>query len=506
PLSFSSTGAVEPTDVVFAGFGLKAPAEGDNAEYDSYAHLDVSGKWVLVFRDLPNGVEAETRIHLSRFASLRYKAAVAATNGAAGVIFAPAPGIDYEDDLPALTYEASAGASAIPVVAIDGALSAQLISSTGADFNDLAETLHAGEMVGGFDIPATQISADIALEFEQRTGRNVLARLDLGVVDGAALLDPAPPLVIGAHVDHLGHGETSGSLARSDEETDIHFGADDNASGVASVIEIAQSLTADRNAGRLDGARDVIFAAWSGEELGLLGAAHFVDAYAEANGRDDLDGVVSAYLNLDMVGRLDGALILQGLGSSSVWAGEVERRNAVVGLPITTVQDSYLPTDATEFYISHVPILAAFTGAHEDYHSPRDTADKLNYEGMEQIARFMALIARSQATTEELPDYLVVDNTQQQGRVANVFLGTIPDYANENAVGVPISGVVQGGPADEAGLEGGDVIVGLGGVELANIYDYMQVMNGLKVGEATEVVVERDGERLTLELTPSVRE
>src|SRR5690606_16279553 len=343
-----------------------------------------------------------------------------------------------------------------------------------------------------------KVGANIALTYEKRNGFNVLGRLD---IDGAA---NAPALVIGAHLDHLGRGEASGSLARGEERGEIHYGADDNASGVAALLEIAEYFAAERVAGRLAGARDVVFAAWEGEELGLLGSQHFVDAAKEQADADELSGAFSAYLNMDMVGRLKDALVLQGVGSSSVWTREIEQRNAVVGLPVTTLADTYLPTDATSFYIAGVPILAAFTGSHEEYHSPRDTADLINYTGLHDITRLMALIARSQVQAATPPDYIKVENTQTQGRVGNVFLGTIPDYSTEGIKGLKISGVVQGGPAAKAGLQGGDVIVRLGGADLENIYDYMQAMNGLKVGEEVDVVVERGGKRLNLRLTPTV--
>jgi C-terminal processing protease CtpA/Prc len=209
---------------------------------------------------------------------------------------------------------------------------------------------------------------------------------------------------------------------------------------------------------------------------------------------------------MDMIGRLRDSLVLQGVGSSSVWGREIEQRNAVVGLPIKTVNDTYLPTDATSFYIAGVPILAAFTGSHEEYHSPRDTPDLINYKGQYDITRFMALVARSQVMNAAAPDYIKVEQTQTQGRVGNVFLGTIPDYASEDIKGVKISGVLQGGPAAKAGLQGGDIIVGLGGAKLENIYDYMQAMNGLKVGEEIDVVVERNGRQISMKLTPAVRE
>jgi Zn-dependent M28 family amino/carboxypeptidase len=485
--------------VVFAGYGLTAPKDGDNAEYDSYAHLDVEGKWVLVYRGLPNNVDSRTRIHLSRFSDIRYKAATARANKAAGIIFAPAPGIDA-DELPKLSYESGSGASALPVVAVGRRATQAMLARANTDVGRLATRLDAGEMVAGIPLAGVKVGATISLAYERRTGHNVLGRLDL---NGPA---DAPSLVIGAHLDHLGRGEASGSLVRGDERGQIHHGADDNASGVAGLLEIAEYFAAERAAGRLNGMRDVIFAAWEGEELGLLGSQHFVEAAKKKAGGDNVAGVYSAYLNMDMIGRLKDALILQGVGSSSVWTREIEQRNAVVGLSLTTISDTYLPTDATSFYVAGVPILAAFTGSHEEYHSPRDTPDLINYKGLHDITRFMSLIARSQAQAASPPDYIKVENTQSQGRVGNVFLGTIPDYATEGVKGVKLSGVVQGGPAAKAGVQGGDVIVGLGGAALENIYDYMQAMNGLKVGQETGIVVERDGKRLSLKMTPTVRE
>jgi hypothetical protein len=356
-------------------------------------------------------------------------------------------------------------------------------------------------MANGMPLAGVKVSANIALAYEKHQGHNVIARLRLGGPAGA------PALVIGAHLDHLGHGEASGSLARGDERGKIHYGADDNASGVSALLELAQFFAAERAAGRLNAQRDIIFTAWEGEELGLLGSSAFVEAAKKAANKPELASVFSAYLNMDMVGRLKDNLIFQGVGSSTVWTREIEQRNAVIGLPVTTVADTYLPTDATSFYLAGVPILAAFTGSHEEYHSPRDTADRINYKGLYDITRLMSLIARSQAQAASPPDYIKVEQTgNAQGRVANVYLGTIPDYASENVKGVMISGVIQGGPAAKAGLQGGDVIVGLGGAELTNIYDYMQAMNGLKVGQTTDIVVERAGKRVPLKLTPSVRE
>jgi Zn-dependent M28 family amino/carboxypeptidase len=317
----------------------------------------------------------------------------------------------------------------------------------------------------------------------------------------------------------LGVGVSSSSLARGDETDQIHYGADDNASGVAALLEIAEHLADRRKQGRLELRRDLLFAAWSGEELGLLGSDHFVKSFSDTDDTATGDGApvqgtdsrsiypsISAYLNMDMVGRLDKYLILQGVGSSNLWRGEIERRNAPVGLPLTLQDDSYLPTDASSFYLRGVPILSAFTGAHSEYHTPRDTPEKLNYDGAAQIARFMGLVAQGLAASDSPPDYIqqsVKQNTT--GGRLRAYLGTIPDYAEE-VQGVMLSGVSKDAPADKAGLKSRDVIVELAGKRIENIYDYTQAIEALKIGEPVAIVVVRNGERVSLEITPESRE
>ena len=502
PLAFSEPGTVEQTGVTFAGYGIVAPETGSAPALNSYRELDVEGQWVLIWRGMPGDLSRERRTYLSRFADPRYKASVAKANGAAGVIFAPPPREDFPDSLPRLSYEASSGSANLPVIAVDRAAMERMLSILGDELDDVAARLDEGEP-GGRQLIGVEASAEIALDQEKRTGRNVLARLDL---DGKPAGEGHPPLVIGAHVDHLGRGETAGSLAGAEAKGKVHPGADDNASGVAALIEVAQWLKARED--ELDGARDVIFAAWSGEELGLLGSSHFADAKVEASGAEDLSDLVSAYINMDMVGRLSDEVIAGGVASSPIWEREIERRNAVVGLPITTSADPYMPTDATAFYLKGVPILSLFTGAHEDYHRPSDTADKLNYEGLKDIARFVALVSRSRALAAEEPEFVKRERPGGEGgrRMGGVKLGTIPDYAEEDVTGVPLSGVVEGGPAQDAGLKGGDVVVELAGQDLENIYDYVRVINGLKPGEEVSITVRRDGEPVELAITPTRRE
>ena len=276
------------------------------------------------------------------------------------------------------------------------------------------------------------------------------------------------------------------------------------------MIEIAEFLADQREQGKLDLKRDVVLAAWSGEELGLLGSSHFVRDLAKNTMGDEnapLGLLLGSYLNMDMIGRLTDKLVLQVTGSSGYWEGAIERRNAPIGLPITIQPDTYLPTDATNFYLRKVPILSAFTGAHSDYHTPRDTVDKINYPATTKIAKLMGLITRGLAIDSSAPKYVKVDPPKNRGaRGFRVYLGTIPDYSQGEIKGVKLSGVADNGPAGKAGVKGGDVIVGLAGKNILNIYDYTDAMADLKVGEETEIVVEREEEELTLKLIPGSRD
>jgi len=500
PLAFSRTGDIEKAGVVFAGYGITAPGVDNIPDYDSYAGLDVKGKWVLVFRFQPEDVLPAWRRHLVRYSDLAYKASVAKRLGAAGLIVMTGPTADARDRLVKLSYDAAAGGGSLAGLSISDALGAAILKTAGKDIAQVQKELDGGKAVSGFAIPDVDIAAVIDVEKEKRTGRNVLARLKTGAPKDA------PAVIVGAHVDHLGHGQVSGSLAREDERGQVHFGADDNASGVAAVIEIAQYLKDLQTRGKLSAERDILFAAWSGEEIGVLGSGHYTEQLA---GKGKLADKVAAYLNLDMVGHLRDKVYLQGTGSSSVWAREIERRNVPVGLAIGTKADPYLPTDSTPFYMKGVPVLNAFTGAHEDYSTPRDKAEDLNYDGIAKISRLIAGITRSLARADNSPDYVKVEREKgaMQRKHLRAYLGTIPAYGqDESQKGVKLQGGVKGAPAEAAGIQNGDVLVGLSGVEIETIHDFMGLLSGLKVGEKTEMVVIRNGKRVTLTVVPGTRE
>ena len=503
PLAFSQIGAVDEAEVVFAGYGIVAPEADGIAAHDSYGDLEVRDKWVLVLRYLPEDIPPNTWQHLFRYADLRFKAIAARDRGARGVIVVSSPNARVDEQLVPLRAGPATAAAGIAAITVGDAFADDLLTPSGKSLTDLQSALDRGDTVPAFTIPGLTLAANIDIAQEKRRGRNVLGRILAGSEPGATTV------IVGAHLDHLGRGSGGDSLARADEAGKIHFGADDNASGVAALIEIAEYLVDQQRRGKFQPVHDILFAAWSGEELGMLGSTHFVRALGAGGDRPtSLRPGVIAYLNMDMIGRLDTSVALQGLGSSSVWRGEIERRNAPIGLAITPVTSSYLPTDATVFYLRGVPILNAFTGAHPDYHTPRDTADKLNYSGAAKIARLMGLLTRAMALRAEPPDYVRAEDApvNRPRRTSRVYLGTVPDYVAEGVTGVRLSGVVKGGPAEAAGIEGGDVIVELAGREVETIHDYSYALDVLKIGEPARMIVDRGGKRLSVEITPASRE
>ncbi len=502
PLGLSAAGTAKPGGVVFAGYGIVAPADGANAAYDSYGELDVNGKWVLMLRYLPEDIAPARRQHLHRYAELGYKAAVARSRGALGIIVASGPNAAVKNQLVPLSFEAAAAGATLAAVSVSDDLADAMLAPAGKRLGALQDALDGGETAAGFLLPDIEISADIGLVPETGRGRNVLARLMAGDAPSGELV------VVGAHVDHLGRGIEGKSLALADEQGQVHYGADDNASGVAALLEIAEYLADLKAKGKLPLKRDILFAAWSGEELGILGSTHFTRTFGGEADRDSLYPAVAAYLNMDMVGRLDRQLSLQGVGSSSVWPREIEKRNVPVGLNIVTSDSAFMATDATAFYLKGVPVLNAFTGAHGEYSTPRDTPDRLNYAGMRQVARLIALIARRLAKADAAPDYIRQDPTgaSPRRRTSRVYLGTIPDYTQTDVAGARISGVSKGGPAEAGGLRDGDVVVEMAGQTIGNIYDYSHALDGLKVDTPVEMVVLRDGRRVTLTITPGGRE
>lgn len=489
-LSFSESAEVSGP-VVFAGYGLVVP-EIDGFSYDSYATLDVTDKLVVALRYFPEDAEQELRSVFSRYSSLRFKAQAARQRGAKGLLVVTGPRSPNAGALVRMTADTAVADSGIAAASVSLAVADAIFAYGDTTLEEAQRALDSGNPhVSGFEIPV-DVTLDAQVVRERQTGHNVVGYLP-PTLD--TTLD-RPYVVLGAHYDHLGRGEDGSSLAKAEEAGEIHNGADDNASGVAAVLAAGAALAAQERA------RGVVLAFWSGEELGLLGSADFVE-------REPVPlNQIAAYVNFDMVGRLrDNKLSVQALGSSAIWSDLVDDVNRSFGFELQKVTDPYLPTDVMSFNLAEVPSLALFTGSHEDYHRPTDDAETVNFEDLDRIASYGAAIAAHLVAEPQPPDFVRVERTGQEGGQMQIrlYTGTIPDYASE-VDGLLLSGVMGGGPAEKSGLQEGDVIVELAGQSIANIYDYTYALDLLKVGEATPVVFVRDGNRLETTLIPEVRQ
>jgi Zn-dependent M28 family amino/carboxypeptidase len=490
-LSFSDNG--EATGgVVFAGYGLVVP-DSQNFGYDSYAGLDVKDKVVVVLRYFPEDADQKTRGILSRYSDLRFKAMAARQRGAKGLIVVTGPRSPNAGATIPMTFDTALAGSGIVAASVGKGAAQAIFASSGKDLEAIQKELDSGNPhVAGFAVPDVTVRLKAAVERQKQTGRNVVAYLPASSPTAGV---ERPWVALGAHYDHLGRGGHGNSLAGKEDAGRIHYGADDNASGTAAVLAIAEALSKSPRR------RHVLVGFWSAEEIGLIGSNAFV------NKPPVPPGELAAYLNFDMVGRMvDNKLIVQATGTSPVWARILEQANVAAGFELLLQPDPYQPTDVASFNQAGVPSLSFFTSTHTDYHRPGDTADKINYEDLDRVAEFATAIVKRIGDESEAPDFTKVEqqaNTAGRAGV-RVFTGTIPDYAT-NVKGLLLGGVVGGGPAEKAGLQKGDVIVEIAGQTIANIYDYTYALELLKVGEPVKIAFMRDGKRLETDLVPGAR-
>jgi Tol biopolymer transport system component len=489
PQSFSMNGKASG-DVVFAGYGIKS-ADKSAVEYNSYDGLDVKGKVVLVFNGTPPYLSDDDEKELLRYATPRYKALVARELGASAIIFVS----EIENTFGSVHHENTPGNSGIVAVSInpsvaDKLLAANKLTVAGLKTSYLEFNPHVKNETALKDV---NVDLEVMLDKVLKTDYNLL-----GMIPATNKTDKY--IFIGGHYDHLGYGETS-SLASGEDIKQIHNGADDNASGTATVMELAEYFAQLKKDKPELFTRNLVFVLWSGEELGLVGSNKLA-ADSVVNMK-----YVEAYVNFDMVGRLkDNKLILQGLGSSSAWKKMIEKRNIMAGFNLTLQDDPYVPTDAMSLYQAGVPVLAVFTGIHDDYHRPSDDADKIDYEGMERIAKFAQGLIEELLKVDKI-DYVKVEMSKSMSagtKGFSVYLGTIPDYVAE-VEGVRLSGVRTGAPADKAGLKEGDVIIKLAGKDIKNVYDYTYVLGDLQPDKTVEIIILRDGKQVMLNITPTVK-
>lgn len=313
---------------------------------------------------------------------------------------------------------------------------------------------------------------------ERRMAKNVVGFLP-GISESDELI------IIGAHYDHLGLG-AFGSLYKG--EPKIHNGADDNASGTAGLLELAEYFAVNRPN------KNLLFIAFSAEEMGLLGSQYYVE-----NPTVELEQAI-AMINMDMIGRMsDNRLMIFGTGTADSWESILTDAN-IDSLKINLVPDGTGASDHTSFYYKDIPVLHYFTDTHADYHRPSDDADYINYEGQELVVKHVARVVETLDTMNKSEMVFIPAPGQQQSvAMSGPTLGILPDYGYDGK-GMKITGVTEGRAAANAGLKGGDIIVGISGNELADIYDYMKALNTLTDGQKTTITIIRDGKELILPL------
>jgi hypothetical protein len=548
PLGFSSNARIENAPVAFVGYGITAADQN----YDDYKDAGVADKIALAFSGTPDGDNPHGKF--TRAGELRFKTAAARAAGARALVIVAGELNFKEDKLARLSYDNSGGDAGMPVVVVSRQAGAKILgASDDAQLTEMERVARtwgvsgqASSDVHGYRITMTrknEMTKGIAITLETDVVRRNTADANVvGVLEGSDAKLKNEVIVLGAHYDHLGRGGR-GSLAG--REGEIHHGADDNASGTSALLELARTLSQDRSRMR----RTVVFIAFGGEEDGLLGSSYYVNHPALP-----LEQTV-AMINLDMVGRLrEGALTVAGVGTANEWRGWLEGVNTRPGIkvnltekrdrapqasgaatstvanikaevPIVTTSDGRViatadparrfnlrlsddgfgPSDHSSFYARRVPVLFFFTGSHEDYHKPTDTADRINYDGLASITGFVRDIVLELQSSNTRPTYAVAKvEATARSTGFRVYLGTVPSYA-ESTDGLKLDAVRDASPAASAGLKAGDRIVKLAGRDVRNVYDYTQALSEMKAGQEYEVEIVRDEKRMTMKITPAAR-
>jgi hypothetical protein len=484
PFDFSSSGKASG-GVVFAGYGITAP----EYNYDDYAGIDVTGKFVIVLAHEPQEYDEksvfEGKVYTDH-AQNYSKAANARRHGAAGVILVN-DRINHKtsaDELEAFGKAEGPANAGILFVQVKEDVVEPWFQAAGKDLMDLERGIDEDLKPRSFALAGLEVHEKVDVERAVKTVHNVLGWLP-GETDEY--------LIIGAHYDHLGLGGRF-SLAPSMTGT-VHPGADDNASGTAGVIELARHFATLPKP-----KRGILFMTFAGEELGLLGSGYYV------NHPDlPLDKAVTM-INMDMIGRVrDGKLFIGGVRTGTTLRSDLDAITPRFSLHVDYSDSSgYGSSDHTSFTAKQIPALFFFSGLHADYHKPSDTWDKINAAGAVDVLQLVADIADRIDEQPDRPQFIRVEEkinapsgiSGSAGSGYGPNFGSVPDFADQPR-GVRFADVTPGSPAALAGLKAGDVLVGFGGTPIQNLYDFTYALRARKPGDQVEVEVLRDGKTIT---------
>lgn len=481
PYSFSRSTNVD-AQVVFVGYGLEI--DTDSLRWNDYKNINVEGKWVMILRGDPENTKEDSRFLL--FADDREKVLTARDKGAAGVLFVSGKNFDAEDKLVSLYFDKTSSDAGLPVINIKRTVADQLLQSANETIESLEAFIDDSLKSKALMLQDNVMASTEIIQQRVRT-QNVVA-----LIEGSDKTLKNEYVVIGAHYDHLGMGG-QGSGSREPDVNAVHNGADDNASGVAAIIEIGEKLASIKKQLK----RSVILIAFDAEEMGLLGSTYFVK-----NSPVDLKSI-DAMFNFDMIGRMDPekkALIVNGTGTSVEAETILNKHQPDYKLELAFSPEGYGPSDHAAFYGEDIPVFFFTTGAHPDYHTPQDDVELINFEGGKLVSDFAFEVVLDVINRNDQLSFQVAGPKKQvrYGRALKVTLGIMPDFTSTEENGLGVGAVTPDRPAAKAGILKNDRIVALDGKEVKNIYDYMNRLKKLEAGQIVAVDIIRDGKKIVL--------
>ncbi len=489
PLGISSTGKAKG-DLVFAGYGINAPMLDYSDFKDASGNIvNVEGKVIVIMRYSPTTMNISDD-KFAKFEELRTKIASFKDMKPAGVIVITPPINSTSSNMDILMdvgFDMVSQTAGMPIINVKRGIIEMFLKERGYDLSKIQSDINSNIKPNCFVVKDVEAEFDVDLEKDVAKTGNVI-----GYLEGNDPVLKNEVIVIGAHFDHLGYGGPNSMYRGKDKQ--IHHGADDNASGTAGVMEVAQKLSSEKSKLK----RSFLFLCFTGEEEGLIGSSYFVksEEFKKYN--------IVAMVNMDMVGRLnDDKLILNGTGTSPYWVTKFEELNKTYSFKASYSPDGFGPSDHSSFYGKDLPVLMFFTDLHSDYHKPTDTYDKINTAGEEKVLKLVYDMSYDLSTRADKPEFTKVtakdDDKKGERKSVRVYVGTVPDFSYTDA-GYKISGVQAGSPAEKAGILAGDIMIKFGDAEINNLYDYTAALGNYKPGQEVEVMVKRGEEKITVKV------
>jgi len=481
PLFFSSSGKTEGP-MVFVGYGFDV--DEDQLKWGDYNRVDVKGKWAMVMRHSPERGNNHSPYY--PHSSLHKKMLVARDRGAIGVVFIS----QIEDQgLYPLEYVAGYNNAGIPAIHLSNDVADKLLGGYGWSRQNIQETMNRSLESISFEMKGKIFKASVSLEHIKTRAANVIGEIKSGNREHRDEY-----VVVGAHFDHVGRGGPRSGSRKPDQDA-VHPGADDNASGIAGLLEIAQKLSAKKS--RLK--RSVLLIGFDAEEKGLLGAKHFIK-----NPTINIDKIVTM-INMDMIGRMKDSLVtVGGVGTAASFEPLLDSLGFGRNLNLAISKPGFGPSDHAAFYSEDIPVLFFFSGFHNEYHTPNDTWKHINLQGTTDIVNLVFDVTYHLIRTDSSPVFTKAGPKQPRGpmtRSPGVTMGIMPSYGSQET-GLEVGGISkEDGPAAKAGIIRGDVIKSINGKPIKDIYEYMDRLSDLKKGMVVPVSIERDGEKMVLEVS-----